>query len=48
VLHTTPDLMEKTKHQLEKLIEVESAVYTEGNERYLEFTEAYCNKLERI
>jgi acetolactate synthase small subunit len=48
VLHTTPDLMEKTKHQLEKLIEVESAVYTEGNERYLEFTEVYGNKLERI
>ncbi len=48
ILHTTPDLMEKAKHQLEKLIEVESATYSEGNERYLEFTDAHYNRLEKI
>lgn len=30
LLHTTPDLVEKVKHQIEKLIEVEYANYTEG------------------
>ena len=31
LLYTTPDMMEKVKHQLEKLIEVECANYYEGN-----------------
>ncbi|MBX2946436.1 MAG: hypothetical protein KF725_11445 [Cyclobacteriaceae bacterium] len=35
LLHTTPELIEKVKHQLEKLIEVESANYYEGSEVYL-------------
>lgn len=36
LLHTTPELIEKVKHQLEKLIEVESANYYEGSEVYME------------
>ena len=32
LLYTTPDLMEKVKHQLEKLIEVEYANYSEGSD----------------
>lgn len=36
LLHTTPELIEKVKHQLEKLIEVESATYYEGSEVYME------------
>lgn len=39
LLHTTPDQMEKIKHQLEKLIEVEYANYTEGSHHYLELSE---------
>jgi acetolactate synthase small subunit len=39
LLHTTPDLMEKVKHQLEKLIEVEYAKYSSGSEQYLELSE---------
>jgi acetolactate synthase small subunit len=38
LLHTTPEMMEKVKHQLEKLIEVERAVYYEGSEWYFETT----------
>jgi acetolactate synthase-1/3 small subunit len=34
LLFTTADLMEKVKHQLEKLIEVEHALYYEGGESY--------------
>jgi len=39
LLHTTPDLMEKVKHQLEKLIEVEYANYTNGSDQYFELIE---------
>ena len=35
LLYTTPDLMEKVKHQLEKLIEVEQAEYSPGSEQFL-------------
>ncbi|HRJ30262.1 MAG TPA: hypothetical protein PLV21_16735 [Cyclobacteriaceae bacterium] len=38
LLHTTPELIEKVKHQLEKLIEVESANFYEGSEVYLELS----------
>lgn len=31
LLHTTPEMIEKVKQQLEKLIEVESAVYYEAD-----------------
>lgn len=31
LLHTTPEMVEKVKQQLEKLIEVESAIYYEGS-----------------
>lgn len=34
LVYTTADLMEKLKHQLEKLIEVEHANYYEGSGRY--------------
>lgn len=34
LIYTTHDVIEKLKHQLEKLIEVEKAVYYEGAERY--------------
>jgi acetolactate synthase-1/3 small subunit len=30
LLYTTPEMIEKVRHQLEKLIEVESATYQEG------------------
>jgi len=36
LLYTTPDLMEKVKHQLEKLIEVERADYSSGYELFYE------------
>jgi len=39
LLHTTSDAMEKVKHQLEKLIEVEYAIYTLGSNHYLELSE---------
>jgi acetolactate synthase small subunit len=39
LLYTTADLMEKVKHQLEKLIEVEEANYYEGSELYFELSE---------
>lgn len=35
LLHTTPDMVEKVKHQLEKLIEVEHAHYYAGSEKFL-------------
>ncbi len=39
LVHTTEDLMEKIKHQLEKLIEVEYARYTSGSAVYYEKSE---------
>ena len=39
LLYTTADLMEKVKHQLEKLIEVEHANYVEGSSLYFELAE---------
>jgi acetolactate synthase small subunit len=38
LLHTTPDMIEKVKHQLEKLIEVECATCYEGSEMYSEIS----------
>jgi acetolactate synthase small subunit len=38
LLFTTADMMEKVKHQLEKLIEVENAVYYEGSSEYCELS----------
>ena len=34
LIYTTADMIEKVKHQLEKLIEVENASYYEGSNRY--------------
>ena len=39
LLYTTPDTMEKIKHQLEKLIEVEYANYFEGSDIYFELSD---------
>ena len=39
LLHTTSDLIEKVKHQLEKCIEIEAAEYTEGSELFYELSE---------
>lgn len=39
LLYTTPELMEKVKHQLEKLIEVEYANYYAGCELFHEINE---------
>ena len=36
LVYTTQDLIEKVKHQLEKLIEVEYANYYEGNSAFYE------------
>lgn len=41
LLYTTSDLMEKIKHQLEKLIEVEYANYYEGSDTYYERSEIH-------
>lgn len=38
LVYTTPDLMEKIKHQLEKLIEVERADYSAGSDLYFELS----------
>jgi acetolactate synthase small subunit len=39
LLYTTPDMMEKVKVQLEKLIETNEVNYVEGSASYVEFTE---------
>jgi acetolactate synthase small subunit len=39
LIYTTADLVEKVKHQLEKLIEVESANYYEGANLFYELSE---------
>lgn len=39
LVYTTADLMEKLKHQLEKLIEVEQARYYQGTHRYYALSE---------
>jgi acetolactate synthase small subunit len=39
LIYTTADLVEKVKHQLEKCIEVESAIYHEGSAMYFELSE---------
>ncbi len=39
LLFTTPDMIEKVKPQLEKLIEVEEVNCFEGSNMYLEFSE---------
>jgi acetolactate synthase small subunit len=39
LLYTTSEMIEKVKHQLEKLIEVDSALYTEGSELFYELSE---------
>jgi acetolactate synthase small subunit len=39
ILHTTPDMMERVKDQLEKLIEVDKVVYYEGIGMYADLIE---------
>lgn len=40
LIYTTAEMVEKVKHQLEKLIEVEEARYYEGNNQYYVLSEA--------
>jgi acetolactate synthase-1/3 small subunit len=44
LVFTTTDMMEKIKHQLEKLIEVEQANYVSGSELYFELSNQSNNK----
>lgn len=44
LLYTTPDMIEKVKHQLEKLIEVEEAVYQEGSNLFYDLLEKSNNR----
>lgn len=39
LVHTTADQIEKTKHQLERLIEVDRVNYFTGSEHYLTLSE---------
>jgi acetolactate synthase small subunit len=43
LLYTTLDMIEKVKHQLEKLIEVEEVKVHEGSSLYLELNEKIAN-----
>jgi acetolactate synthase regulatory subunit len=45
LIYTTADLMDKLKHQLEKLIEVEQANYYEGSHRYYLLSERSNQKV---
>ena len=45
LLYTTRDMIEKVKHQLEKLIEVEEAVYTEGAQMFYDLAERSTRQL---
>ena len=47
-LYTTPDLMEKVKHQLEKLIEVEAANYFEGSDKYFQLYERHNSQSKQV
>lgn len=39
ILHTTPDMMDRVKDQLEKLIEVDKVAYYEGISMYQDLSE---------
>lgn len=43
LVYTTPEMIEKVKHQLEKLIEVEQAIYEEGSALYTELSNETSN-----
>ncbi|HLT81102.1 MAG TPA: hypothetical protein VKZ86_08725 [Cyclobacteriaceae bacterium] len=45
LLYTTAEMMEKVKHQLEKLIEVEYANFTEGADAYYELSEKQATRV---
>jgi acetolactate synthase small subunit len=47
LLYTTPDLIEKVKHQIEKLIEVDYANYTDGNDVYFDLIERHGRQLTK-
>jgi acetolactate synthase-1/3 small subunit len=48
LLYTTSDMIEKVKHQLEKLIEVEEAVYHEGSHLFYELLDRSNNNKQVI
>ena len=39
LIHATPDMMDRVKDQLEKLIEVDKVVYHEGSAMYVDLSE---------
>ena len=45
LVYTTADLMEKIKHQLDKLIEVEQALYYEGSGLYCELSAKHSEQI---
>jgi acetolactate synthase-1/3 small subunit len=45
LVYTTPDMIEKIKHQLEKLIEVEQANYFAGSDLYFELSDQSNKKV---
>lgn len=45
LVYTTSDMMEKIKHQLEKLIEVEQANYFAGSDLYFELSDQTNKKV---
>jgi len=45
LLFTTADMMEKVKHQLEKLIEVEHALYYEGSDSYCALSSKHTEEI---
>ena len=45
LLYTTVEMMEKVKHQLEKLIEVEYANYSEGSDAFYERSEKHGSRV---
>jgi acetolactate synthase regulatory subunit len=48
LLFTTADMIEKVKHQLEKCIEIETADYKEGSERFYELSEKNSGSSEVV
>ena len=45
LVHATDDMLEKIKHQLEKLIEVEKALYYPGSELYCQLSARHTEQV---
>lgn len=48
LLYTTPEMIEKVKQQIEKLIEVESAIYYEGDSLPTQLTGSKHSSVDNI